>query len=303
MKFIPNAVSLKAGRTLLQTQKASPTLLFAGGVVGIVASTVMACRATLKFEDVLRDHEKDLVDAESLVGITTTKHGEYTEEDLQKDKAYVFIRTAVRVGKLYAPSIALGALSIAALTGSHKMLNNRLAGVTAAYAAIEKGFAQYRERVVSEYGADKDRELRYGSEVREIVTETKNGPKVSAITTVNKKTGASIYAKFFDEYNKNWKTDPEYNKIFLHGQQAYANDLLHARGHVFLNDVYDELGIDRTSAGAVVGWVVNKDDGGDNFIDFGLFDGENMATRQFVNGREGAILLDFNVDGVIYDKI
>lgn len=298
MKLVPNAVAQKVGRSLLQTQKASPTLLFAGGVVGIVSATVLACRATLKFEDVLNDHQKDLVDAESLV--EDDRH-DYSEEDLQKDKAYVFVRTAVRIGKLYGPSIILGGLSIAALTGSHKMLNNRLAGVTAAYAAIEKGFAQYRERVVSEFGEEKDRELRYGSEKREVAVDTKQGTKISEISTVDKKTGASIYAKFFDEYCKNWQTNPEYNRIFLQGQQAYANDLLHARGHVFLNDVYDSLGLDRTSAGAVVGWVVGKD--GDNFIDFGIFDGDNYATRQFVNGREGAILLDFNVDGLIYDKI
>jgi hypothetical protein len=63
------------------------------------------------------------------------------------------------------------------------------------------------------------------------------------------------------------------------------------------------LGIDRSKAGSVVGWVITKEGTGDNFIDFGVFDGDNPRARDFVNGREGSILLDFNVDGVIYDKI
>ena len=60
------------------------------------------------------------------------------------------------------------------------------------------------------------------------------------------------------------------------------------------------LGIPRSQAGAVVGWVLGE---GDDYIDFGMFDGNNMATRDFVNGYERSILLDFNVDGVIYDLI
>ena len=51
---------------------------------------------------------------------------------------------------------------------------------------------------------------------------------------------------------------------------------------------------------AVVGWVLGN---GDNCIDFGIWDSANEKARDFVNGREGAILLDFNVDGVIYDLI
>ena len=84
-------------------------------------------------------------------------------------------------------------------------------------------------------------------------------------------------------------------------QQTFFNDLLLSRGHLFLNEVYDQIGIDRTKAGQVVGWVVSKD--GDNFVDFGLFDGSTQEKRMFVNGHENSVLLDFNVDGVIYDKI
>lgn len=108
----------------------------------------------------------------------------------------------------------------------------------------------------------------------------------------------SPYARFFDEASANWVKDPEINHIFVQCQQNFANNLLIARGHLFLNEVYDMLGIDRSSAGQVVGWVISGD--GDNFVDFGMFEAHSA---RFVNGYERSILLDFNVDGVVVDKI
>jgi hypothetical protein len=113
----------------------------------------------------------------------------------------------------------------------------------------------------------------------------------------------SIYARFFDPTSPSWSKEPEYNLIFLKCQQNYANDLLKSRGHVFLNEVYDMLGMERSKAGAVVGWLLSKNGDTDNFVNFGVFDGREQVARDFVNGREGAILLDFSVDGVIYDGI
>jgi hypothetical protein len=202
---------------------------------------------------------------------------------------------------LYAPAIACGALSIGALAGSHRVLTKRNLALTAAYSAVEKGFNDYRTRVVEEFGEDKDRELRYGTDTEKITTEGKDGKTKTKEVKIVGPNSASVYARFFDEYCKNWKRQPEYNLLFLQCQQNYANDLLQSRGHIFLNEVYDMIGIDRSKAGAVVGWVISKD--GDNFVDFGIFDGDNPKARDFVNGREGSILLDFNVDGVIYDKI
>ncbi len=294
MKLVPNAISSKVARQILVGQKHSPTMLFAGGVVGVVATTVLACRATLKLEEVLEYAHTNLETARTL------NHVEYSEEDRTKDVAYIRIRSAVAITKLYGPAVIVGTLSIAVLTGSHNILSKRNAALTAAYAAIDKGFTDYRRRVVAEFGEDKDRELRYSSEKHEIMEETKQGPKVSTVTRVGPGS-PSVYARFFDEYSRSWEKTPEYNLLFLRCQQNHANDRFHARGHIFLNEVYDSLGIDRSQAGSVVGWVVSKE--GDNFIDFGIFNGDNQASRDFVNGREGSILLDFNVDGVIYDKI
>lgn len=295
MKFVPNVVSSKLGRQALLAQKHSPTILFAGGVVGVVATTVLACRATLKLDQVLEDTQKHLNDARNL------QHQNYSEHDRQQDMAYIYIRASVKVAKLYSPAILVGAASIGALAGSHNILSKRNAALTAAYAAVEKGLREYHQRVVDEFGEDKARELRYGSEERTVVEETDKGTKKVQVKHVTEN-GHSPYARFFDEMNKNWNPNPEYNIMFLRCQQNYANDRLRAKGHLLLNDVYDMLGMERTKAGCVVGWVWN--DQGDDFVDFGVWEDGNMErVHDFMVGRERAVLLDFNVDGVVYDKI
>lgn len=293
MKFVPNAISRKFARQALLIQKDAPTLLFGTGVVGMVGSTVLACRATLKLEEVTLKAQSDLDTAKSL------DHPNYSDGDRRKDIAVIYTRSVLKVGRLYGPAVLIGAASVGCLTKSHSMLNERNVALTAAYAAVDKAFEQYRSRVVDKYGEDEDRELRYPTEVVEVLDEETG--KVEQVKRIGADPdGWSMYARFFDEYSKSWSKEPEYNYLFLRCQQNYANDLLKARGHLFLNEVYDMLGLDRSKAGQVVGWVISNE--GDNYVDFGLFDDRDNV-RDFVNGREGSILLDFNVDGIIYDKI
>ena len=290
MSFVPAAISKTVARNGLVLQTKSPGLLFGAGIVGVIGSTVLACRATLKMEEVLGEAKSKLDMAKGL------EHADYSERDRQKDITTIYVQSGVKVLRAYGPAIIVGGLSIAALTSSHNILSRRNAALMSAYAAMEKGFAEYRARVVEKYGEDEDRNMRYGSRT-EVVKE---GKVTHQITRVGTDT-PSIYARFFDEYSTSWSKEPEYNLVFLTCQQNYANDLLTSRGHVFLNEVYDLLGIPRSEAGAVVGWILGV---GDDYIDFGVWDDRtNSRVRDFVNGWEGAILLDFNVDGVIFDKI
>lgn len=299
MKYVPNSVSRTAARQILKTQKHSPEILFGLGVVGVVATVVTACKATLKVEDVLDEH------AENLGKIRMAREAKperYSERDAKEDKAKVYIKSSIALGRLYGPSLAIGAVSIGCLAGSHNILSKRNAGLAAAYAAVEKGFNDYRRRVIDDQGEEKDREYRYGSTLETVETVDEKGKTHKEQVRRIEPNGVSIYARFFDctvEGNR-WSPDPEYNRMFLTSQQNYWNDLLRVRGHVFLNEVYQSLGLDHSKAGAVVGWVLNED--GDNYIDFGMTR-DTPAVREFINGHESAILLDFNVDGVIYDKI
>lgn len=297
MTFLSEVIKRGVARKALVVQKNSPQVLFAGGVVGMISGTVLACRATLKLQEVLDDVQRDKLIAQSVHDL---HEDQYSEKDRQKDTAIIYMRSVVKIGQLYGPSVIIGVASIAALTKSHNILNERNAALTAAYAALDKGFREYRQRVVDKYGEEEDRELRYDT-LYEVEQNEKTGKKKTT-----KRVGpdaASIYARFFDEYSINWSKEPEYNALFLRCQQNYLNDLLNARGHVFLNEVYDTLDIAHSQAGAVVGWI-NDSEEGDRYIDFGIFvDDASEKVRDFVNGREGSILLDFNVDGVIFDKI
>lgn len=304
MKLVPVAVANKFGRQLLHLKKHSPRIAFVGGVTTGLASTVLACRATLKLSDVLYEAETLQHKARDLrESAKTDEDVDYDEKKYTKDLTVIKVKTVLNVTKLYAPSAGLAMLSIALLTGSHVTMSRRNASVSAAYAAVDQAFEKYRERVREQLGADADRDFQYGTEVVSETIEGEDGKKKTVKhTRVDSSGKPSKYARFFDELCNDWKSNPEYNRAFLHSQQAYANDRLRMRGHLFLNEVYDSLGIPRTKEGQVVGWVL--DGNGDGFVDFGIFDDlTNPHVRDFVNGREYSILLDFNVDGLIFDKI
>ena len=303
-----NKLTRTLNRVGLKLKKHSPEILVVTGVVGTVASAVMACKATTKIDEVLAETKDNIDKTKDYV----EKKGfseKYTEEDYKKDLTIFYAKGGLELVKLYAPSVALGALSITAILSGHNVLRKRNVALAAAYATVEKGFKEYRGRVVERFGEELDRELKYNikaKEVEETTVDEKTGEEKVTKKTVNvaDPNKYSTYARFFDDGCTGWTKDPEYNLMFLKNQQRYANDLLKSRGHLFLNEVYDMLGIPRTKAGQVVGWIYDEEyPNGDNFVDFGIYDLYNEKARDFVNGYERTILLDFNVDGDIMNLI
>lgn len=308
MKYVPAAVSKQIARQALHMQKHAPEILFGVGVVSMVASTVTACRATLQLETILDKGDHDLKMHEAVAKRHANERplpegvNEYTQEMLEHDKRIIRIRTARDIVKAYAPAVILGAAGIACLTKSHDILAKRNAALMAAYVAIDEAFNKYRERVVEKYGEEADRNFRYGTR-QETVQDENDHRKHHEVTRVSLDE-PSMYARFFDPLSTNWSVDPEVNFMFLRMQQNWANDRLKIKGHVFLNEVYDALGLGRSKEGAVVGWLYDPaSNDSDNYIDFGVFNVEDGRIKDFVMGRDHALLLDFNVDGVIFDKI
>lgn len=295
---IKNAVTSKVGRQVLQAHKHSPHVMFGVGVVGVVATVVLASRATLRLEEVVEETQDKMEQAKQL---RESENPAYSEHDYQLDTTRLYVRQSFQVAKLYAPAFLIGATSIGLLTGSHVQLTKRNAGVMAAYAALQKATDEYRARVVADVGADKEREYRFGAEEHELFSETKEGEPI--VERVKRAAGGSTYSRLFDEHNSNWQNTPDFSYTFLSCQQKYFNEKLNARGHVFLNEVYDALDMPRSSAGAVVGWVKDNPKG-DSYVDFGIMDEKNVDQfLDFMQGREKALWLDFNVDGVIYNLI
>lgn len=301
-------------KTAFKLQKHSPEILVVSGIVGLVGSAVIACKATTKINEITESAHEELDkirDAGERIEAGETlklKDGsEYTAETNRRDLTIVYAQTAVKFVKLYAPAVILGGLSITAILAGHNITRKRNVALAAAYAAVDKSFKEYRSRVIDRFGEALDKELLYNVRSEEI-TEKKDNED-GTVTEETKMANIvdhdlnSPYAKFFDEGCEGWTKDPDYNMMFLKDQQRYANDMLQAKGHLFLNEVYDLLGIQRTKAGQVVGWVYDeKNPVGDNFVDFGIYDfTRSKKVCDFVNGYENVILLDFNVDGNIMD--
>ena len=286
-------------------QKHSPEILAGVGVVGVVASTVMACKATMKLNDILEE-SKETRNKIREVESNPRYEEQYSHEDAKKDLTINYTQTGLKIAKLYAPAVILGSASLGCLLASNDILRKRNAALSAAYMTVDKSFKEYRQRVVDRFGEEVEKEIRYNIKAEEITSTVvaEDGSETTITETVKTMDPNlySDYAKFFDEASPYWQKDPEYNFMFLKSQQQYANDLLKARGRLFLNEVYEMLGIDKTKAGQIVGWVYNPENPiGDNFVDFGIFDMSKERVRAFVNGYEPNILLDFNVDGNIWD--
>lgn len=303
-----NKVSGAFSRIGFQLRKHSPEILVAAGIVGAVGSAVLACKATLKVNDILDESKTsiDKIHAATENGVTEGGQ-EYTEQDSKKDLAIVYAQTGLKLAKIYAPSIILGSLSITSILASNNIMRKRNVALAAAYATVDQAFKDYRGNVIERFGEKVDRELKYNikaEEVEETVVNDKGKEKKVKKTIEVAGPLYSPYCMIFDETNPNWEKDAEYNKTFLIAQQNYWNNVLHIKKRVFLNDVLKSLGFEPTKAGQVVGWVYDPECGkGDNYIDFGIIDITRQKARDFVNGYERSIVLDFNVDGDVWNDM
>lgn len=300
---IMKSVSSVANKTVMKLKKHSPEILVVAGVVGAVASAVIACKATTKVGKITEE-AKDMIDAihESEKNGVTPAGETYTKEDCQKDLAITYVQTGIKYGKLYAPAVILGSLSIASILASNNILRKRNVALGAAYAAIDKSFKEYRGRVIERFGEQVDHELKYNIKAKkfeEVETDPETGKqkKVKKTVMVTDPNLQSDYAVYFDNKSRNYETNMDYNRMFLKTQQQFANDKLQARGHIFLNEVLDDLDLPRSPAGQIVGWTK---EGPDGYVNFRILEVE----RETEDGRhEPALLLDFNVEGDIWSQM
>lgn len=300
------SASRLANKFAFKAKKHSPEILIAVGAVSIVTGTVQACKATLKMQDVLETTSDNLEKIHGLEdGTLKVKEGEtYTEEDARKDKTIVYIQTAVKAAKLYGPSIVLIGGGLGCMIGSHIIMRRRYGAAVAAYSAVTTAFNEYKARVKERFGEQTQYELEHGVKAEEVETTDENGNKKKENVYVTEKMIKHPYSVIFDESNPNWERDSGYNLIFIKNAEDAANRKLRKKGYLFLNDVYDMLGISNTYIGQFAGWVWDPADPSiDSRVDFGLYDDYNPQKVAFLQGDEYSVVLDFNCDGNIIDKI
>lgn len=307
-----NELMANVGRAIhkfgFQIKKHSPEILLVAGVVGTVASAIMACKATIKAKEIVDKSKEDIaIIHDCMANETLKENGEYSDEQGKKDLTIAYTNTAVDLAKVYGPSVILGTLSIASILTSNNILRGRNVALAAAYATVDKSYKEYRGRVREKYGEEADKELTFdikAKEVEKTVVDEKGKEKKVKETVLDSNSNAhSPYAKVFDELNDNWENDSEYNTMFLRKTERWANDYLKSHGYLFLNDVYKALGFQPTRAGQIVGWIYDPiNPVGDNYVSFGIDNLYDNGVRLFVNGKESAVWLDFNVDGDILNN-
>lgn len=297
------------GKTAISN--ASPEIALAIGIGGAIAGLVLACRSTLKAEKIAKDAKEklELIDA---VADDEANREEYSEEDKKKDKLIVYAQTGVKLLKVYAPAIIVEALSVASLLKGHNILRQRNGALMAAYAALDRGFNEYRKRVKDELGEEKESLLHKGLKATEIDIPSKDEEGRDTTekhpATVRTKKPISEYARLFGEgVTPNWDKSPGYNLAFVKAIQKKANDILRMRasggsgvGILFLNEVYDWLGFERIAEGQEIGWIFDSNNSTQQpFVDFGIYDVNVERIEAFRYGEENSIWLDFNVDGLV----
>lgn len=305
---IMRTISHTANRAVLKVKKYSPEILTVTAIASTVGAVATAIHSTMTMEekgvlDTFHENKEKLAEVREMLDDTDfmeEKKVDYTEEDYIHDTTINYVQGAWEIVKHYTPTIICTGIAIGSIAGLYKVTKVRYLAAVAAYTSTKAAFEKYREQIKQEL---RNVDLEEDAVERDIRTEA--AEKITEDHVVPCRIGMenhSMYARWFDENCTTWRRDGAQNLLFLKMVQNMANDKLRLRGHIFLNEVYEMIGLPHTREGALVGWVWGSGVG-DDYVDFHLFDRANGSARDFINGWEKSVLLDFNVDGVIYDLI
>lgn len=303
----------------------SPEILAVAGVAAIVTGTVLACRATTKAGKVIEEHKEEYNKLLDDIHEATTNPelaGTYDEEhDAPVDKFIVYVHTGAKFVKLYAPAVICIGLGIAAMLGSNHILKNRWLGAAAAYNLLDGKFKDYRKRVGEEIGEEKENDIFQNIQTKAAEIMKEDGmTEVKTVKTADPTRLGSPYAVIFDEHSRYWKRDANYNKLILQCYENTANEMLRARGYLYLYEVYELLGYfyepsndvfdltaEQAEAARHVGWMLDKNGkpypGCDGRVKFSVLDASNARAYDFQRGWDASAVIDFNVDGDILAKM
>ena len=209
----------------LSMVKHSPEILTGIGIAGMVATTVLAVKATPK--------ALEYIDAATY----------------EKKEPLTPVETVKTCWKCYIPAAVTGATSVACLIGASSVSNKRNAALAAACTLSDTALREYREKVVETIGEKKEQAVR--DEVAKERIEKKPPIKSSeVIVTGNGETMC------FDWYtSRTFKSDIDKLKNAVNELNSKMLD----DGYVNLNDFYYALGVPEAGIGDTLGWSYNKD--------------------------------------------
>jgi hypothetical protein len=313
---IKGAIGPRIGLAGLTLKKYSPEIYLTAGVGAGIASVVMIARAHKKSDEVFEDVRQGIDSVHNdidryndqatednrkaeTMGVVHRKQLISTSEE-RKQLTPLYGEMVRRAVILYGPGILMGVSAIALILASHSVQKRRNRALLSALTLFERGFSEYRKRVVNELGAEADERFYYGAESRKITTlikdEDGNTKKIKGKKNhIPDEPTPIIYQRVFDQTNPLWRNDPDMNEFMLRAIQSQMNDLYYINGYLMLNTVYKSLGFAESPEGAIVGWSTKVP--GDDFISIGL--------DHSINAREGddRWFLDFNVNGSVFEHI
>lgn len=277
-----------------------PQILVYGGCVGVVIGGVKACCDSMAMPELLDDHK------ERVEKVHKNHQDEPDSKEEKRELVTAYATTGAEIVKLYAVSVSIEAVSIISILAGNNVLRKRNLALAAACSEITASFNTYRGKVVEKYGQAADDELRFGitqAKIEETVVD-EDGKTKKVKKTVDVMNGLpSDYARYFAHGEaRGWEQNDNYNELFLKGQQNAANHILYTNKILFLNDIYDMLGIDRSISGQAVGWIMDEDsEESDCHVDL-RFRKVYRESADAENGYESVWLIDPNVDGPILDR-
>lgn len=296
--------------------KNAPTILFVTGIVGVIGGTVLACNATLKVPDIIKDRDdkiKELKEQPSDISDETST--EIVNADIDKQVMAIHAKTAVKIGVQFAPAVIVDVISIVLMNKSRHMLVERYLAMSAAYAALQAEFSMYRKGVRERWGEEVDNELLFGVKKQTIThanedgTETEEEVEVFDISKYTQDTANAVL--IFDERSTQWENNYTYNKRYIDLCFYNANEKLNERGRerstrgkepmddIFLiNEIADMMDVPRTVFGAINGWKYDPNNPTKisyDIIPAGIPVGDNQVVYDTNNPR--AIIIRLNIDG------
>lgn len=302
MKFNLGNMFNKA-RICVEDHKAE--ILLGTSIASGIGCVVTACKATGKGKEAIEAHKKSMAIKDEKMELLKND-----ETATFADKAgylfWVYTQEIKRFAILYGIPIALGALSITCQLLSYGVMKKRTIGLTAVNAGLAATIEGYRQRVTKEVGKEKEKDLYYGLEDKEVHQKltSEDGKTKDVTKTVKTSTSqAPCYTFVFNKNTSDMSTgDITYDSDILGTVQKQLNDMLKIKGRLFLNDALDLLQMKRVDYGQDVGWLYDPEhnDRGDNRVEILILE----TVKESVHGSlTSTIKIHFNCDGNIRNDI
>lgn len=162
---------------------------------------------------------------------------EQAEEE--KEDKLTTTEVIINAAPAYVPTIIAGAATITCIFGANILNKRQQAAITSAYALLDNSYKQYKNKVDELYGADAGRRVR-GEIAKDNYVEEE----------VDTDDGKMLFYDFF--------SDRYFTSTLATVQQAEyrINRHLAMRDYAYLNEFYEELGIEPIESGFKLGWSV-----------------------------------------------